>query len=215
MTIMSNDNYVEAIHEPPLHSRKSIRLKGYDYSQTGAYFVTVCAQNHLFLFGFNAEEKMLLNDAGKFANKCWLEIPEHFPHVTLDEFIVMPNHIHGIIIIDTMDNVGVQNFEPLHKQNKYQQIIPKSIGSIIRGFKIGVTKWFRTNTNIYNVWQRNYYEHIIRNEDGLNRIREYNINNPIQWQYDRENPHHIIDKTYHNNWGKVEELIYGKIKNNS
>jgi REP element-mobilizing transposase RayT len=197
---------------PVLHHRRSIRLKDYDYSQQGTYFVTVCAQNRLSLFGCIAEEKMLLNDAGKFANKCWLEIPEHFPHVTLDEFIVMPNHIHGIIIIDTMDNVGVQNFEPLHKQNKYQQIIPKSIGSIIRGFKIGVTKWFRTNTNIYNVWQRNYYEHIIRNEDGLNRICEYIINNPIQWQFDRENPHHIIDKTYHNNWGKIEELIYGKIK---
>lgn len=194
------------------HKRKSIRLKGYDYSQTGAYFVTVCAHNHELLFGHIAEERMILNDAGKFANKCWLEIPEHFPHVTLDKFIVMPNHIHGIIIIDTMNDVGVQNVEPLRKQNKYQQIIPKSIGSIIRGFKIGVTKWFRSNTNIYNVWQRNYYEHIIRNEDGLNRIREYIINNTIQWQFDRENPHHIIDKTYHTNWGKIEELVYGKTK---
>ncbi|MFQ5713870.1 MAG: transposase [Candidatus Scalinduaceae bacterium] len=196
---------------PVLHHRRSIRLKDYDYSQQGGYFVTICARNRELLFGRIAEEKMLLNDAGKFANKCWLEIPEHFLHVTLDEFIVMPNHIHGIIIIDTMGNVGVQNFEPLHKQNKYQQIIPKSIGSIIRGFKIGVTKWFRKNTNIYNVWQRNYYEHIFRNEDGLNRIRECIINNPIQWQFDRENPHNIIDKTYHANWSKIEELIYGKI----
>ncbi|ODS33636.1 MAG: hypothetical protein SCARUB_01236 [Candidatus Scalindua rubra] len=179
-----------------IHHRRSIRLKRYDYSQQGTYFVTICNQNPLFLFGHIAEEKMLLNDAGKFANKCWLEIPEHFPHVTLDEFIVMPNHIHGIIIINTMTNVGVQNLEPLHKQNKYQQIIPKSIGSIIRGFKIGVTKWFRTNTNIYNVWQRNFYEHIIRNEKELNKIREYIINNPLRWQLDRENPERIdIDQS--------------------
>ncbi len=170
------------------HKRKSIRLKGYDYSQQGMYFVTVCTNDHHFLFGHIAEERMILNNAGRFANKCWLEIPEHFPHVALDEFIVMPNHIHGIINIDTMNNVGVHNLEPLRKQNKYQQIIPKSIGSIIRGFKIGVTKCFRKNTNVYNVWQRNYYEHIISNERKLNKISEYIINNPLKWLFDRENP---------------------------
>ncbi|MBS1258552.1 MAG: hypothetical protein MAG551_01611 [Candidatus Scalindua arabica] len=174
-----------------VHKRRSIRLKGYDYSQHGMYFVTVCTNNHHFLFGHIAEERMTLNNAGRFANKCWLEIPEHFPHVALDEFIIMPNHIHGIICIDTMNNVGVQNLEPLHKQNKYQQIIPKSIGSIIRGFKIGVTKWFRKNTNIHNVWQRNYYEHIVRNEKELVRIMEYIMYNPLKWMLDRENPDRI------------------------
>jgi REP element-mobilizing transposase RayT len=174
-----------------VHKRKSIRLKEYDYSQQGMYFVTVCTHDHHFLFGHIEEEIMILNNAGRFANKCWLEIPEHFPHVALDEFIVMPNHIHGIINIDTINNVGVQNLEPLRKQNKYQQIIPKSIGSMIRGFKIGVTKWFRKNTNVYNVWQRNYYEHIIRNEKELNKIRGYIINNQWKWQLDKENPERI------------------------
>ena len=169
-------------HNAKIHKRKSIRLKGYDYSSAGAYFVTVCNHNHLCLFGQIAEEKMLLNDAGKFANKCLLGIPGHFPHVKLDKFIIMPNHIHGIIII----NVGANNYSPL-QINQFRSPF-RTIGSIIRGFKIGVTKWFRANTNVYNVWQRNYYEHIIRNEKELNKIREYIINNPLRWHLDRENP---------------------------
>jgi REP element-mobilizing transposase RayT len=130
---------------------------------------------------------MILNEYGKIVQRCWLEIPQHFPNVRLDEFIIMPNHIHGIIVIN--NDVGVQNFEPL--QNKYQKIIPRSIGSIVRGFKIGVTKWFRENTNIYTVWQRNYYEHIIRNEKELNEIRKYIINNPLKWELDIENTENL------------------------
>ena len=172
-------------HNAKIHKRKSIRLKGYAYSSAGAYFVTVCNHNHLCLFGQIAEEKMLLNDAGKFANKCWLKIPEHFTHVSLDEFIIMPNHIHGIIIIEDV-NVGANNYSPL-QINQFRSPF-RTIGSIIRGFKIGVTKWFRANTNVYNVWQRNYYEHIIRNKKELNKIREYIINNPLKWHLDRENP---------------------------
>jgi glycosyltransferase involved in cell wall biosynthesis len=97
------------------------------------------------------------------------------------------------LFVDNDFVVGVQNFEPL-RQNRYQRTIPKSIGSIIRGFKIGVTKWFRQNTSIYNVWQRNYYEHIIRSENELNHIREYIISNPLQWQYDIENTNQITGR---------------------
>lgn len=151
---------------------------------------------------------MVLNAVGKFVQKCWLDIPSHFSNVKVDEFIVMPNHIHGIISIIDDEIVGVQNFEPLQQphqdkplqqahqneslqrshQNKYQKIIHRSIGSIIRGFKIGVTKWFRNNTDIHNVWHRNYYDHIIRDENELNRIREYIVNNPLKWDLDNENP---------------------------
>jgi REP element-mobilizing transposase RayT len=183
-----------------VHKRRSIRLKGYDYSQQGMYFVTVCTHNHHFLFGHIAEERITLNNAGRFTNKCWLEIPEHFPHVALDEFIIMPNHIHGIIIINDI-NVGANNYSPL-QINQFRSP-SKTIGSMIRGFKIGVTKWFRANTNVYNVWQRNYYEHIIRNENKLNKIREYIINNPLKWLLDRENPDRKgIDK--------LEDEIFGK-----
>jgi len=147
---------------------------------------------------------MILNDAGKIANECWLKIPEHFPDAVLHEHVVMPNHVHGIIELagmaagrDEDTAVGVQNFEPLPSQppqpqpplppsqNQFQHIIPRSIGSIIRGYKIGVTKFFRDNTDIYRVWQRNYHEHIIRTEESYWRISEYIINNPDVWEDDQ------------------------------
>ncbi len=181
-------------YNPNIHNRRSIRLQGYDYSQSGAYFITICTQNRASLFGHVVDGKMILNDAGMATQQCWLEIPKHFPNTILDEFVIMPNHVHGIIVITDINppNVGVQNFEPLQiespriepKQNYYQKIIPGSIGSIIRGFKIGVTKWFRQNTDVYHVWQRNYYEHIVRNQMELKRIREYIVNNPVNWQND-------------------------------
>jgi len=147
-------------YNPDKHHRRSIRLQGYDYSQPGIYFITLCTQNHECLFGEILNGEMRLNEFGKIAHQCWLEIPQHFPHVQLDEFVVMPDHIHGIIVLNNIVVVvvGVQNIEPLQNQNAYQHIIPRSIGSIIRGFKIGVTKKFRQNTDIYVVWQRNYYE---------------------------------------------------------
>lgn len=160
--------------------RKSIRLKGYDYSGSGSYFVTICTRDRAYLFGKVHSGAMLLNDSGRYAKQCWKAIPEHYPDASLDEYVVMPNHIHGII---TIAQVGVQDFEPL-LQNKYQHIIPKSIGSIIRGFKIGVTKWFRDNTDIFAVWQRNYWEHVIRDDWELNRIRKYVHENIGQWETD-------------------------------
>ena len=186
-------------YKPYRHHRRSIRLKGYDYSQPGWYFITIVVQNRQMLFGDVVNGEMVLNNAGRIADQCWREIPKHYPNVQLDEYVIMPNHVHGIIgiIMDDKNagaknftNVGVQNFEPLrfesmHRENKYQKIIPRSIGSIIRGFKIGVTKWFRQNTEIYTVWQRNYWDHIIRNEIELNRIRDYIINNPKNWNKDR------------------------------
>jgi putative transposase len=200
------------------HNRRSIRLKGYDYSRPGAYFVTICIHDRAQrLFGNVVDGKMALNDAGECAQRCWLSIPAHFPDVTLDEFVVMPNHVHGIIVIldgtgknDTAEPaipVGVQdfeplrnfetlrNFEPLRKQpgpmavriNQYQHIIPRSIGSIVRGYKIGVSKWFRERTQDTNVWQRNYYDHVIRDDNSFYFIRKYIRDNPVQWNSDFEN----------------------------
>jgi len=122
-------------YNPEIHHRRSIRLKGYTYSQAGAYFVSICTQNRECLFGV----------------------------------------------------VGAKNFSPLQPGQRPRGT-SKTIGSVIRGFKIGVTKWMRTQTNVYDVWQRNYYEHIIRNENELDRIREYIVNNPLKWEFDRENP---------------------------
>jgi len=129
----------------------------------------------------------------------------HFPHVDLDEFIVMPNHVHGIMIVTDTVDAGAKHFSPLPQPNVlHSQRIPpshleqrsgqrpwgtsKTIGSVVRGFKIGVTKWMSKHSNVHNVWQRNYYEHIIRNERSLHRLREYIVNNPAQWEMDQENP---------------------------
>lgn len=196
-------------YNPAIHHRKSIRLKGYDYSQEGLYFITICTCNRECLFGEVINKEMILNDAGRAANECWLKIPEHFPNVVLHEHVVMPNHVHGIIELVTaasvpvnvagdsdiwFSDVGVQNFEPLPRmpspppppsQNKFQKIIPRSIGSIIRGYKIGVTNFFRTNTDIHKVWQRNFHEHIIRNEQSYWKISEYIIDNPKAWETDK------------------------------
>ena len=213
MTIMAIDNYVDSIHEAPLHSRKSIRLKGYDYSQTGAYFVTICAHNREILFGMVGNDKSQLNKFGQIVETEWLITAQIRENIELDEYAIMPNHFHGILLIT--DN-GMGTALRAHTIEQFGKPVSGSLPTIIRSFKSTVTKQINQlrNTPGSSVWQRNYYEHIIRNEDGLNRIREYIINNPIQWQFDRENPHHIIGKTYHNNWGKTEELIYGRLKNN-
>jgi len=219
---LHNDMNDKKKYNPAIHHRKSIRLKGYDYSQNGLYFITICTYNRECLFGEIVDKEMILNDAGKIANECWLNIPEHFPNAVLHEHVVMPNHVHGIIELSGTamagdennvgvqdvgkqtvggQTVGVQNFEPLlppspplppapppptsSPQNQFQHIIPRSIGSIVRGYKIGVTKFFRDNTDIYHVWQRNYHEHIIRSEQSYLRISEYIINNPKVWENDK------------------------------
>lgn len=182
-------------YNPAIHHRRSIRLKDYNYSQEGAYFITICTHNRACLFGeinnspqrgtkfcAPAHDCFFPTDGGKIAEQYWLAIPKHFPHIVLDEYTIMPNHVHGILIM----NVGVRNFGFLPK-NKFQKIIPRSIGSIIRGYKIGVTKWFRQNAQHGLVWQRSFYEQVIRNERHLHALREYVRNNRFNWSKDGEN----------------------------
>lgn len=192
-------------YNPEIHHRRSVRLQGYDYSKEGLYFITICTLDKLCLFGEIVDTKMIRNELGGIVTQCWIDIPNHFPNVILHEFIIMPNHLHGIIEL-TSANVGVQNFEPLRETpriNQYQKIIPHSIGSVVRGFKIGVTKWYRDKIksmienkmpregylqiSIYEnkIWQRNYHEHIIRNEESYLKISSYVINNPINWKEDK------------------------------
>jgi REP element-mobilizing transposase RayT len=168
------------VRNPGKHHRRSIRLKGYDYSRAGMYFLTVCTQDRACLFGDVVDGEMQLNEAGRVAEQCWRGIPFHFPDTVLDAFVIMPNHVHGIVA------VGAKNFSPL--RSPLRAGTSRTIGSVIRGFKIGVTKWMRQNGLIHEVWQRNYYEHIIRNDESLNRIRQYILDNPARWAMDRENP---------------------------
>jgi putative transposase len=213
------------------YNRKSIRKKGFDYLQEGLYFLTICCKDMKCCFGEVVNGEMKWNAAGKIANECWLAIPTHFPHAILHEFVVMPNHVHGIIELmslpvgannhspqpnnhspqpnnhspqmsdmnnhspqpnnhspqpDGIENMangflpysGAKNFSPLRSPSK-------TIGSIVRGFKIGVTKWMRQNTDVHDVWQRNYYDIIIRNDLSYHRISNYIINNPKKWSEDK------------------------------
>jgi REP element-mobilizing transposase RayT len=169
----------------------SIRLKDWDYGSPGYYFVTICTEGRKCFFGKVIEDEMKLSSLGRIASRYWHEIPSHFPYVKLDEYIVMPNHIHGIIIIGDHKIVETQNFVslPERKGNRFGPQ-SKNLASIIRGYKIGVKKWSRIN-NIPFSWQRNYYEHIIRSENELNEIREYILNNPIKWSEDEGNPDNV------------------------
>jgi len=174
------------------HNRQSIRLKGYDYAQAGAYFVTICTQGRVHLFGDVVNGEMVLNDAGGAAQICWHDIPAHYPNIRLHEFIVMPNHIHGIIEI--AGGVGAENIPPVQMKNmppiQRQNIPSPPLGNIVRGFKIGVTKWCQKN-HLHpigkSVWQRNYWEHIVRDASEYQRIATYIRNNPLKWDMDQLN----------------------------
>lgn len=170
--------------------RKSIRLNGYDYASEGLYFLTLCCYMNQHLFGKVIKGQMQLNNAGKVAYALWLEIPKHFPEVKLHDFVVMPNHIHGIIeIVNGDSKVDSMKLVEQHsiavKQKGLLRSPSRTIGSIVRGYKIGVTKWFRQNSFVEVVWLRNYYEHIIRDDEAYNNISQYIRNNPRKWQEDK------------------------------
>ena len=176
-------------------NRRSIRFKGYDYTSPGWYYITICTHQQECIFGNIRNGEMVLSPIGKIAQKYWLEIPDHFKHVELDEFVVMPNHIHGIIIIND-NRRGVRSNAPtepnnnINPENYFSQISPQSgtLGVIIRAYKSSVTRWCRKNNYDQSIWQRNYYEHIIRNDKELYEIRKYIINNPMKWELDNEHP---------------------------
>jgi len=183
-------------YNPEKHHRRSIRLPEYDYSKPGGYYITIVTQNRECLFGDVVDGKMILNDFGRFVQKCWMEIPVIYPHVTLDKFVIMPNHIHGILmIIKNNESVGAIHESPLHEspqRNSPLQRRKMTLPKIIGRFKMNTAKYINKMRNSPGipVWQRNYWEHVIRDDNDLNRIREYIINNPLQWEMDNENPKH-------------------------
>jgi REP element-mobilizing transposase RayT len=159
-------------------------LGEYNYAQAGAYFVTICTHNRACLFGEIANGAVVMNDFGRIAEEEWLKTPGIRPQIELDEYVIMPNHIHGILVITT--DKGVLQYAPTHTLRSPSQ----TIGSVIRGWKSAVTtkiKKFTGNRNM-RVWQRNYYEHVIRNEQDLSDTRQYILTNPARWAMDRENP---------------------------
>ena len=227
-------------YNPAKHHRRSIRLRGFDYSSAGAYFVTAVLHHRVRWFGSVNETGMQMSGAGRIAWQCWKEMPLHFPYVALDEFVIMPDHFHGIVIIKEDDNSGgVQlnaatmgpllnaatmgspllntpslgspllntatmgrplfkalalsnrlkrpaalNIPPTRKEDNYFSFISprkRTLGVIIRTYKAAVTTLCRKNGFPGFNWQRDYYEHIIRNEHELRAIRKYIANNPAHW----------------------------------
>ena len=205
-----------------MNSRRSVRLKGYDYAQTGAYFISICTQNRNCFFDQYAVLKTIVNNQ-------WKNIPTRFPTVTLDAFVVMPNHIHGIVVIVGAGLAPAQNENaPAQNENAPAQnenapgnnrvagqydigatgqygtratarVAPTdipTIGLIVGQFKsLCVNEWLgyvkQNDVNIVGkFWQRNYYERIVRNDDELDRIREYIRNNPLNWERDRNHDDH-------------------------
>ena len=179
---------------------ESHRLKGYDYSQIGAYFITLCTKNHICYFGSidseyllpHPEEQPIINftDIGNKARDEWLKTPSvrSDMNIELDEFVIMPNHIHAILIICQNENSKAEVVTE-HCVSRFG-LQSKNLASIVRGFKSSVTSYTR-KSNLPFEWQRNYYDRVIRDEKEINRIREYIYNNPKIWQLDKyykENP---------------------------
>jgi len=187
-------------YNPDIHHRQSIRLKDYDYTQAGAYFITICTKDRECLFGDISDNNLHYNDYGQIAYEFWLKIREHFSNSELDGFIVMPNHIHGIIMINTRRGevsspIGVSSPElnaitSIQKGGETPPLHKHALGQFIAFYKYQTTKQINQirNTSGMSVWQRNYYEHIIRNENELDKIRQYIIDNPFKWNIDENNP---------------------------
>ncbi len=201
------------------YNRRSLRLKHYDYSKAGYYFITICTQDRLHLFGEILNGEMVLGEAGEIVNKWYMKLEEKFPNITNHEMVIMPNHMH--FIMEIVDTVGADlcvrpnvNTEMLDTQLKIENIQSKRIGTQsqradtrVRPYVGDVVQWFKTmTTNAYikmvkngtlppfnkRIWQRNYHEHIIRNDVDYLCVAEYTLNNPLTWEDD------VLSKSYNN-----------------
>jgi putative transposase len=179
-------------YDKDIHHRRSIRLRHFDYSQTGAYFVTICTWKRECVFGDISDGHAgvqssvpLLNGYGEIVKSEWMKTAEIRTNVELDEFVVMPNHIHGILIIND-DGRGTLQRAPTYE--RFGKPVSNSLPTIVRLFKSTTTKQINKirNTPGRPVWQRNYYERIIRDDDELYRVRQYTRENPLKWESDNE-----------------------------
>lgn len=220
-------------YNPDRRRRRSLRLKGYDYTQAGAYFVTIIVQERLPLFGVVADGKMRLNAVGEMVQRMWGEMPNRFPSIVMDTFITMPNHIHGIITIVGAPLVAAHHPNAMPSPNNAKtpsnaatNIITKprtttipetavsedrtttrvaptgvQLGAVVGAFKSLTTLEYMQGVRAMNwprfhgrLWQRNFYEHIVRTDESMERIRQYILDNPAQWAFDRENPMSVSPK---------------------
>ena len=198
-------------YNPNIHHRRSIRLKGYDYSQAGLYFITICIKNRACLIGNIENGEMILNDAGKMIENEWLKITNRFKNTKLHEYIIMPNHFHAILeivgatlVVAPNDKGQPQGIAPTNTPTNTPTNIPTNtptnteaekkprLGDIVGAFQSITTVEYIRGVKNNNwkpfdrkLWQRNYWEHIIRSEKSYNTISEYIINNPGKWDEDK------------------------------
>jgi REP element-mobilizing transposase RayT len=169
-------------YDPERHHRRSVRLRGWDYAAAGLYSVTLCVQDRACLFGEVVGERVRLSEAGAVARACWEAIPEHHARVVLDAFVVMPNHMHGVI--------GLLGPAPPSRAGAaaLPRPAPGSLGVVVGTYKAAVTRQLRRSGHEHFRWQRGYHEHVVRSERTLNRLRHYIDQNPLRWSLDPENP---------------------------
>jgi REP element-mobilizing transposase RayT len=168
------------------HQRRSIRLPGYDYTLAGAYFITICTAGRECLFGDVSDGAMMLSPAGRIVEEQWLRSASLREELALDAFVVMPNHVHGIVMLaDQPPRVGARGARP----SRQLHLPGGSVGAFVSGFKASATRHVsQLRGGTASVWQRNYYEHVIRDDRSLNRIREYIYDNPRRWMEDEYHP---------------------------
>jgi putative transposase len=196
----------------PRKHRRSIRLKGYDYTTPGAYFITICTYQRECLFGEIINEVVILNGLGEIVKHAWHDLPNHYSHVFPDQFCIMPNHVHGIIILtdspvemDESHGRGGSQTRPYDKIGPLNETRPDKeplsnpgnrygLPEVVRAFKSFSSRRINEILDSPGVptWQRNYYEHIVRNQRELRAIQEYILANPINWALDQDNPENLI-----------------------
>ncbi len=172
-------------YDPDHHHRRSLRLRGYDYRQPGTYFVTAVLQDRECLLGEVVNDEMCLNEPGRMVQSVWQDTPSFYPGVGVDSFIVMPNHIHAILVLDGARRDG--------GETSGGRVL--SVGDVIQRLKTLTTRRYVDGVQHQGwrpfrkrLWQRNYYEHIVRDAAALRRFQEYVVANPLRWQLDEDNP---------------------------
>lgn len=171
-------------YNPVIHHRRSIRLREYDYSSDAGYFVTTCVQNRECLFGDVVNGEMVLNDAGRLIESVWMGLIERFPSIELDAFVAMPNHVHFIV------NIAMSTEKDDGDQDRAGRGRAPTLDRVVGAFKsISAVQVNRLLSRTGQpLWQRNYYERVIRNESELHGLRDYIIHNSLKWEEDAENP---------------------------
>ena len=176
-------HFVPMVYDAAKHYRRSIRLRGYDYRQAGIYYVTICSFEKRCVFGKIENDEFIPNAYGRIVMDCWLDIKNHIPFPTLDEWQLMPNHLHGLLVLSAEKSAGGDSTESQF------QVPAGSLGIVVRGFKAAVKRRInaaRAERELapVEVWQSNYHEHIVLDEEDLDRIRRYIIENPMNWETD-------------------------------